>query len=225
MIKTIKIAIIALLCTTVLVANAQKKITQGTITYALVYNLPADKQAMAAMLPQEYKMSFKDELSQFKMDMGMFSTIITYNNKNKETLSLTEVPIQSKKIAVKMNKEQTEKMAEMQGGNKDLEITSTIEKKLIGNYNCTKYVCKDKESGSVTEVWATQDVAIPTNTLTTMFKGINGVPIQFSTDARGIKAKITVKSIVEENVGDINMNIPKEYEVMSFDDLVKQMGG
>ncbi len=225
MVKTIKIALTVLLCATGLAANAQKKITQGTITYALVYNLPADKQAMVAMLPQEYKMSFKDDLSQFKMDMGMFSTLITYNNKNKETLSLTEVPIQSKKIAVKMNKEQTEKMAEMQGGNKDFEITTTTEKKLIGNYNCTKYVCKDKVSGTVSEVWATQDIAIPANTLTTMFKGITGVPIQFNTDARGLKAKITVKSIVEENVGEINMNIPKEYEIMSFDDLVKQMGG
>ena len=43
--------------------------------------------------------------------------------------------------------------------------------------------------------------------------------------AGGMKAKITVKSIVEEKVAEINMNIPKEYELMSFDDLVKQMGG
>ncbi len=225
MLKTIKIAFIALLCTTGITTFAQKKIMQGTITYTLEYNLSPDKQAMTTMLPQEYKMSFKDDLSQFKMDMGMFSTLITYNNRTLETLSLTEVPIQSKKIALKMNKEQTEKMGKMQGGNKDFEITTTTEKKLISNYNCTKYLCKDKESGSVSEVWATQDIAVPTNTLTTMFKGISGVPIQFNTDARGMKAKITVKSIVEENVADINMNIPKEYETMSFDDLVKQMGG
>lgn len=225
MFKTIKIAIVAVLCATGVVANAQKKITQGTITYALEYNLSADKQAMAAMLPQEYIMSFKNDLSKFKIDMGMFSSLIVYSNTTKESLSLTDVPIQNKKIAVKMNKEQTEKMAEMQGGNKDFEITTTTEKKLIANYNCTKYVCKDKKSGSLTEVWATQDVAVPSNTLTTMFKNINGVPIQFSTDAAGVKTKITVKTIVEENVDDINMIVPKDFEIMLFDDLINQMGG
>jgi GLPGLI family protein len=225
MLKAIKTSIIAILCLTGLVANAQKKITQGTITYALEYNLPADKEAMAAMLPQVYKMSFKGDLSKFTMDMGMFSTLIIYNNVTKETLSLTEVPIQSKKIAVKMNKEQTQKMAEIQGGNKDFEFTTTTEKKQIAGYNCTKYLCKDKQSGSQTAVWATQDIEIPLNTLTSTFKGVNGVPIQFSTDANGMKAKITIKSIVEESVEDINMVIPKEYEIMEFDDLLKQLGG
>lgn len=225
MLKAIKISVVALLCSTTFVANAQKKITQGTVTYGLEYTLPADKQAMAAMLPCEYKMSFKDDLSQFKMDMGMFSTLIIYNNATKESLSLTEVPIQSKKIAVKMNKVQTEKMAEMQGGNKDFEVTATTETKKIGNFNCIKYLCKDKESGTQTEVWATQDIHIPANTITTIFKGVAGVPIQFSTDARGMKAKITVKTIVEESVGEINMLVPKEFEIMLFDDLLKQMGG
>ncbi len=225
MLKAIKISVVALLCIATFVAKAQKKITQGTVTYSLEYSLPADKQAMAAMLPSEYKMSFKDDLSQFKMDMGMFSTLIIYNNATKESLSLTEVPIQSKKIAVKMNKLQTEKMAEMQGGNKNFEVTATTETKKIGNFNCTKYLCKDKESGSQTEVWATDEIQIPANTLTRVFKGITGVPIQFSTDAQGMKAKITVKTIVEENVGEINMVVPKEFEIMQFDDLLKQMGG
>ena len=225
MLKTIKIGMLALLCATGIAANAQKKITEGTITYGLEYNLPADKQAMSAMLPQEYKVNFKGDLSKFKMDMGMFSTLVIYNNFSKETLSLTEVPIQSKKIAVRMNKEQTEKMSEMQGGNKDYEVTPTAEKKLIAGYNCIKYICKDKDSGAQIFVWATNDVETPINTLTTSFKNIKGMPIQFSTDARGMKVNITVKTITEEKVGDINMDIPKEFEAMSFDDLMKQMGG
>jgi hypothetical protein len=225
MLKVIKIGMLALLCATCIAANAQKKLTEGTITYGLQYNLPADKQAMAAMLPQEYKVNFKGDLSKFMMDMGMFSTLIIYNNLSKETLTLTEVPIQSKKIAVRMNKEQTLKMAEMQGGNKDFEVTATTEKKVIAGYNCTKYVCKDKDSGALINVWATNDVETPANTLTAMFKGINGTPLQFSTSSHGMKMEVTVKSIIEEKVGDINMDIPKEYEIMSFDDLMKQMGG
>jgi hypothetical protein len=225
MLRTLKIGMLVLLCATGIAANAQKKITEGTITYGLKYDLTADKQAMAAMLPQEYKVNFKGDLSKFKMDMGMFSTLVIYNNQTKETLSLTEVPIQSKKIAVRMNKEQTLKMAEMQGRNKDFEVTPTTEKKVIAGYNCTNYICKDKDSGSQINVWATNDVETPANTITTMFKGVNGVPIQFSTNSNGMKIEITVKSIVEGKVDDINMDIPKEFEIMSFDDLMKQMGG
>ncbi len=225
MIKTLKIGILTLLCAICTTANAQKTINEGTITYGLTYNLPADKQAMAAMLPQEYKMKFKGDLSKFTMDMGMFSTLIIFNNRSKETLSLTEIPIQDKKIAVKMTKEQTEKMAEMQGGNKNYEAIATTEKKVIATYNCTKYTCKDKQTGTQVDVWATAELQIPTNTLTSLFNGVKGVPMEFSSDSHGVKAKITVKAIADEKVGEITMDIPKEFEIMSFDDLMKQMGG
>ncbi|TAF46156.1 MAG: hypothetical protein EAZ51_01915 [Sphingobacteriales bacterium] len=225
MIKIFKLAIITAICAINTLANAQKIITEGIVTYGLTYNLPADKQAMAAMLPNEYGMKFKGDLSQFKMDMGMFVTEVIFNNSTKETLSLTDVPFQDKKIAVKMTKSQTEKMAEMQGNNKNFDVTPTTEKKIIATYNCTKYLCKDKETGKVVEVWATTDVQVPANTLTTMFNSIKGVPMEFSTDSQGIKAKITVKAINAQKVEPIKMDIPTGYELMSFDDLIKQMGG
>lgn len=222
----IKLSFASLLLTaSFFVANAQKKIAEGTITYAIEYNLPADKQAMAAMLPQEYKVSFNGSSSKFKMEMGMFSTLVIYNGSTHETLSLTEVPIQNKKIAVKMNKEQTEKMAEMQGTLKDLEISATEETKVINGFNCKKYVCTDKDSGAKMDVWATNDIELPLNSITYNFKELKAVPIQFSSDARGMKSKITVKSISEDKVGDILMETPKEFETMSFEDLMKQMGG
>lgn len=225
MIKNFKIGVVTLICAITTSAIAQKTINEGIITYGLEYNLPADKQAMASMLPKEYTMKFKGDLSQFKMDMGMFSTEIIFNNLTKETLSLTEVPIQDKKIAVKMNKAQTEKLAEMQGINKKFEVTPTSEKKIISSYNCTKYLCKDKETGRQVEVWATSDVKVPFNTLTTIFEGVKGVPMEFSTDSQGMKAKVTVKNIIDQKIEDIKMDIPAEYEIMSFDELLKQMGG
>ncbi len=57
---------------------------------------------MASMLPSEFKVAFKADLSKFRMDMGMYATEVIFNSTTKETLSLTEVPMQNKKIAVKM---------------------------------------------------------------------------------------------------------------------------
>ena len=168
---------------------------------------------------------FKGDLSKFKMDMGMYSTQVIYNNATKESLSLTEVPMQSKKIAVKMTKEQSEKMQEMQSGEQDYEITATTETKKIAGYNSTKYLLKEKSSGAISEVWTTTEIEIPTNTLTSTIKGVKGVPLEFSTNARGMKSKMTFKGIKEEAVTDINMNIPNGFETMKFEDLLTQMGG
>jgi len=226
MMKNLKLSLVALLCLGyALTANAQKTIKEGAITYSVVYDLPPEQQAMAAMLPTEYKVNFKGDYSTFKMDLGMFSTQVIYNVVTKETLSLTEVPMQNKKIAVKMNAEQSKKMQEMQGGEKDLEVKATTETKQISGYNCTKYILNDKISGEASEVWATKDINLPANSLTSSFKEIQGVPIQFSTNAQGMKTKMTLKEVKEEVVADINLTVPTGFETMSFEDLMKQMGG
>ena len=226
MIKIFKTTLIAIACIgCTYVAQAQKIIKEGTVTYAVEYDLPPNQQSMAAMLPSEFKVDFKGDLSKFKMDMGMYSTQVIYNNATKESLSLTEVPMQSKKIAVKMTKEQSEKMQEMQSGEQDYEITATTETKKIAGYNSTKYLLKEKSSGAISEVWTTTEIEIPTNTLTSTIKGVKGVPLEFSTNARGMKSKMTFKGIKEEAVTDINMNIPNGFETMKFEDLLTQMGG
>jgi GLPGLI family protein len=224
--KNLKLAIIAFICLgSSFVANAQKTFKEGSVTYAVEYDLPPDQQAMVAMLPTVYKVNFKGDMTSFKMDMGMFATQVIYNEATKESLSLTDVPMQSKKIAVKMSKEQSEKMQELQTGETDLEIKATTETKQIAGYKCTKYTINDKISGDQSEVWATTDIKIPSNALTSVFKGIVGVPVQFSTNARGLKSKMTLKEIKEEPTAEINMTVPAGYETMAFEDLLKQMGG
>ena len=101
----------------------------------------------------------------------------------------------------------------------------TTEKKLISGYNCTKYLLKDKISGNEMEVWATMDIVIPTNTLTASIKNVKGVPVEFSSNARGMKSKMTLKSVSEQPVPDIKLDIPTGYETMTFEDLMSQMGG
>ncbi len=226
MLKNLKSGLVAFIClSSSIAAKAQKSIEQGTITYAVEYDLPADQQSMAAMLPSEYKVNFKDNLSQFKMDMGMFAVNVIYNSKSKETLTLTDVPMQNKKIAVKMNEEQSAKMKEMQGAENDFDVTPTSETKKISGYNCTRYHVKDKTSGHEYEVWATKDVQIPVTSLTSDYIKIPGLPVQFNVSNRGMKAKLTLKEVKADDQLDLNMNVPDGYENMSFEDLLQQMGG
>ena len=226
MIKNLKLSLLALICLgSALTANAQKTIKEGIITYSVVYDLPPEQQAMAAMLPTEFKVNFKGDFSAFKMDLGMFSRQMNYNVASKESLSLIEVPMQNKKIAVKLNAEQSKKMEEMESGERDYEVKATTETKQIAGYNCTKYILNDKISGEASEVWATKDIVVPANSLTSSFKDIQGVPVEFSKNAQGMKTKMTLKEVKEGVVSDINLTIPTGFETMSFEDLMKQMGG
>jgi hypothetical protein len=84
MLKTIKIGLIAFICLGTLTANAQKKITEGYITYTAEYNLPPDQQMAAAMLPKNYKVFFKDDLSRLTMDLGMMTNQVTTDLKTRK---------------------------------------------------------------------------------------------------------------------------------------------
>ncbi|HET8828052.1 MAG TPA: DUF4412 domain-containing protein [Pelobium sp.] len=226
MIKHLKIILLIALCLGyTFVAQAQKIVKEGVAIYSVEYDLPAEQQAMAGMLPKEFKVAFKGNYSMFKMDMGMFATSVILNNLTNETLTLTDVPMQNKKFAVKMSKAEAEKMQGVQPGQEDYKVTKTTETKKIAGYNCTKYLLKDETEDTDIELWATDEIQIPANALTSAIKGIKGVPIAFSTNTGGLKSKLTLKSISEEPVAEINFNIPAGYELMDFKDLMGQMGG
>lgn len=196
--------------------NAQKLITQGIATYTVKYNLPPDQQQLAGMLPTEYQMYFKDNFSKFKIDMGMFSSQIIHNNITGESLTLTDLPIQGKKVAMKMPAVKFEE--------EDYEIIATKETSKIAGYNCIKYILKTKSSNESGEIWITKDIKIPGSTFTANLSKIKGVPIKFTSNVQGMDLDMTLKSIVEQPISAINMDIPAGYETMSFEDAMKQMG-
>ncbi|WP_443939092.1 hypothetical protein [Pedobacter sp. MW01-1-1] len=69
MFKSIKTSVVALiLVSTAIIAHAQKKITEGTITYTLSYNLTAEQKPYEAALPSEMKLKFNNGLTKIEME-------------------------------------------------------------------------------------------------------------------------------------------------------------
>lgn len=224
MLKTIKIGFIAFICLGTLTANAQKKITEGYITYTAEYDLPPDQQMAAAMLPKIYQVFFKDEISRLTMDLGMMTNQVTTDLKKQEGLLLINIPMADKKIAVKMTAEDKEKQKDMFP---DYEITKTNESKVISGYAVTKYSAKDKNSNTTVDIWSTKDLILPFNNLTEGFVGIQGfegTPLEFVTNMNGIKAKFSFKEVKQEEVKNLNMTIPSEYTVMTMEELMSMSG-
>jgi hypothetical protein len=69
--KTIsKLVLCLLLATGLSKGYAQKKISEGVVTYTVSFELPADKQQYAAMLPKEITSYFRGDSTATPINQG-----------------------------------------------------------------------------------------------------------------------------------------------------------
>lgn len=222
MLKSIKTSVVAaILVGTAFIAQAQKNVTEGTLTYGMTYELGPDQQAMAAQLPAETKIKFSGNILKMEMEQGPAQITILSDGILKTGLLLVDVPIAQKQFAVKVTKEETE--ATMGKTPVFTDFKATGEKKKIGLYETEKYTYKD-DKGVAAELWATTELQLPEGIVGEEFKGVKGTPIVFTRTQNGIKSTLTIKNVTEEKVGPISLEVPSGYEVTTMDAL-RSMGG
>src|SRR5690606_30180710 len=156
--------------------KAQKNISEGFVSYAAEYDLPADQQVLSSMLPKEYKVYFKNEVSKFTLDLGMMKNQVISNAKTKTGLMLMEIPMADQKMAIKVTPEDKKKQEAMMP---DYDLQKTGETKTIAGYNAIKYIADDKKSDLKAEVWITTELSTPLNDFTESFSKIPGTPLEF----------------------------------------------
>ncbi|MGB4774895.1 MAG: DUF4412 domain-containing protein [Daejeonella sp.] len=202
--------------------TASKKITEGTITYAVEWKLPEQMQAMAANFPSELKVYFKGDSSSMKMESQMYSskTIMNYN-KQYERL-LLDIPMMGKKLSVVFTAADQEKLAEKMP---DLTLKMGTENKTIAGYNTLKYEVNEKKSNQNTEAWFTKDIEVTPNSLTRFYDQSYGFPLEFTSFMNGLTVKAKVKEIKAGAIPAGTFTADKDYEDMTFDELMQMQGG
>jgi len=222
MLKSIKTSVLAaILISTAVIAHAQKKVNEGTLTYALTYELAPDQQSMASQLPTETKFKFSGNLFKIEMEQGPAKITVISDGVQKNGLVLVDVPVAQKQFAVKTSKEETEQMTGPTPVLSDFKPTG--EKQKIGNYNTEKYTYKD-DKGAPFELWATHDIQLPEGIIGAEFKNLGATPVKFVRVQNGVKANVTIKDLVEEKTGPLSLDVPAGYEVTTMEAL-KAMGG
>jgi hypothetical protein len=222
MLKSIKTSVLAaILISTAVLAHAQKKVNEGTLTYAVTYDLSPDQKSMAAQLPPETKFKFNGSLIKLEMEQGPAKITVINDAIAKTGLVLVDVPIAQKQYAVKTSKEDNEQMMGKTPVLSDFKATG--EKQKIGSYDTEKYTYKD-ETGASFELWATNDIQLPEGISGSEFKALGATPVKFSRVQNGVKANISIKGLVEEKVGPISLAVPPSYEITTMEAL-KAMGG
>jgi hypothetical protein len=217
MFKSIKTGVVAaILISTAIIAQAQKKIAEGVITYKMSYSPTAGQEQTAAMLPTEAKTSFNASLTKFSMQNGPATVTFIMNYHTNSGVMLLDVPIAQWQYAIKQTKEDVEKARASSPKFSDFKATG--EKKMIGDYNAEKYTYKDDKGGSY-ELWATTDVELPEGYFGEQFKDVKGTLLAFTHFINGVKAVSTFKSLNESKVGEITTDLPKGYEYKTMEEI------
>lgn len=222
MLKSIKTSVLAaILISTAVIAHAQKKVNEGTLTYAVTYELTPEQQSMAGQLPPETKFKFNGSMIKLEMEQGPAKITVLSDAIQRNGLVLVDIPIAQKQYAVKNSKEDTEQMMGKTPVLTDFKATG--EKQKVGDYNAEKYTYKD-EKGAALELWATNDIQLPEGISGQEFKTLKATPVKFTRIQNGVKAAVTLKSLVEEKVGPLSLEVPASYELTTMDAL-RAMGG
>ena len=223
MFKSVKTGILAaILISTALIANAQKKITEGTVTYSLEYSPTSEQESMVSMLPTEQKVKFNGNIINLVMEQGPATITVFSDIATQLGLVLIDVPVAQMQFAVKQTKADYDKQRAT--APKFSEFKATGEKKMIGAYNTERYTYKD-DKGAAYDLWATTDVELPTGFAGEDFKGIKGTLVKFTSFSQGMKQTLTIKDIKEEKTGPFTLDVPKGYEVKTMEEIMAMQGG
>jgi GLPGLI family protein len=208
------------------VVFAQYKINEGKIFYDISYkNLSPDMKRNEHMLPHDASFYFKGQKTRMEMGIaGMGKNTTIYDGNTKETVILLN--LFGKKLALK--KSDSEMVAFKKTIIPDsIKITSSVtlfpDTKKIAGYVCQKAMVKQiigKDTFN-NECWFSRDIA-PYNTMQDpSLEGIPGILMQYSSNASGALMTLTVRMVSPIPMEDYLFEIPKEYQVVTEEELNK----
>lgn len=205
---------------------SQYKINEGKIFYDISYkNLSSDMQRNEHMLPHDASFYFKGPKTRMEMGIaGMGKNTTIYNGDSKETVILLN--IFGKKLALKKSDSE---MVEFRKTiiPDSIKVTSTVtlinETKKIAGYVCEKAMVKQiiGKDTFTNECWYSRDIA-PYNTMQDpSLNGIPGILMQYSSNASGALMTLTVRMVSPIPMEDYLFEIPKDYQVVTEQELNK----
>jgi len=212
----------AILISTAFIANAQKKVNEGVVTYKMEYALTPEQAPMEAQLPTESKVKFNGQMSKIELEQGPATITVLRDAATNNGLLLIDVPVAQMQFAVKQGKAEYEKAQATAPKFSDFKATG--EKQVIATYNAEKYTYKDDKGGTY-ELWATNDIELPAGFSGEEFKGVKGTLVKFTRFQNGVKSTLTVKDVKEEKAGPFTLDVPSGYEVKTMEEIMAMQGG
>ncbi|MES2418659.1 MAG: hypothetical protein V4541_10770 [Bacteroidota bacterium] len=214
MFKSIKTGVLAaILISSAVIAQAQKKLSEGSLVYGMEYKIDAPGA------PAETKVKFNGDVSKMDIEAGPASIGIFMDLKSGTGLVLVDVPVAQMQKAAKLTKTDVDEMNAAKPKLSDFKATG--EKAVIIGYNAEKYTFKnDKDENG--ELWVTTELELPLNIVTAEFKEVKGTVLKYADS----KATVTLKSVNDAKVGALSVTVvPSGYDEITYAELKAMQGG
>jgi hypothetical protein len=217
-----KILTLAIVLVSLVNANAQQKISEGVVVYTLSWNVPEQAQAMASSLPTEVQVFFKGDSSSMKMESQFFSSQSILNTKKEYERMLLDIPMMSKKYSVIFTPADQEMLADKYP---QMSFKPSTESKVLNGYKASKFEVYESKTDSKFDVWFTKEVDITANPLSRFYEPSYGFPLEFTSFQNGMSVRASVKEIQKTSVPAGMFSASKDYEEMTFTQLMQMRGG
>lgn len=200
---------------------------EGSVTYVMTMEgLPPEQAAM--MGDMETKVFYKDKKTYTEMNSMMYSYKIV-NDENGQLFLMDQM---GTKFYTKTTKAELDKLAE-EKKDKDPKIEYVDETKTIAGYECKKAIVTNtgKDGEVKTDVWYCEKVPYISQggggrRGGEMFKGLRGMPMEFSVKQGPMNIKMSAKEVSFEAVPDSKFVVSTEgYTERKMEDLKKEAAG
>ena len=211
------IAITAVVCTSALSTNAQKRISELTLVYDAKITTGNSEPRMAdAFDGASTTIYLKGPMSRSEMSSALFSSTTIHDAKTGTAVVLREVSGQ--KLLIRMSSEDwKEKNARYEG----ITFKNTGETREIAGYKCQKAEAKMSD-GSTFIVYYTPDIIPENKEYDYHFRDLNGLPLEYELTQRNLTIRYTVSRINLNPVPASKFNIPTSgYREMTYDESKK----
>jgi len=195
--------------------------TEGVIEYKVTYPKMDKTNFMLDFMPTEMKMYFKDDkyITSVSAGMGTFKTNFICDQTQNEFFQL--VKLINKKYALKLKGEEISATLKILPSY-NIEFVDDV-KEIVG-YMCKKaIVTVDNESHDAFTVYYTNEIKIKNPNWCNQFAPIDGVMLEYQYEKYDVCMQFKAKKIKFEKVKDKIFEIPTDYQLISFDEMEREM--
>jgi GLPGLI family protein len=189
-----------------------KKINKGTIEYEITYPNPSEVIMSIDLMPKAGSFRFIENKASigFEAAMGVHKTIILTDYEKKTIVQTLDYF--GKKYKVDLNKTEIDSLNKVAP---ELKIEHTKEVKKIAGYDCYKVKCSTKDANGALinyDVYYTKAITAPHVNWFGIYKGIDGMLMEYIVERYGITMKWTAKSVSPDGAEDAAFELEGEYK-------------
>lgn len=201
--------------------NAQKKVSDLSLTYDITVESAGDKPQMAQMFNGATTTVYiKAESHRTEMVNALGKSITIYNGKTNSAVVLKEYGNQ--KLLIRMTQ------ADWKSSNSKFEgikYTPSLETKTIAGYLCYK-TTGTMADGTVFSVYYTKDIVPENNDYNPQFSGLDGLVLEYTFSVGKMKVVNTASQVRLNTISPAIFDIPKSgYREMTYEESRKAGAG